>query len=119
MTMLGHMSVSDVYIAEPPTVYGEMTITQLDDKHNDRYNPEYVAMMKDGRSYLGLVTPSQVRKIRREGWHCVILNDISIQHIKAIEMDEPLYEVVEYMALHDLDPAAVVSEDEQQVHGAS
>jgi predicted transcriptional regulator len=119
MTMLGHMSVSDVYIAEPPTVYGEMTITQLDDKHNDRYNPKYVAMMKDGRSYLGLVTPSQVRKIRREGWHCVILNDISIQHIKAIEMDEPPYEVVEYMALHDLDPAAVVSEDEQQVHGAS
>lgn len=119
MTMLGHMSVSDVYIAEPLTVYGEMTITQLDDKHNDRYNPKYVAMMKDGRSYLGLVTPSQVRKIRREGWHCVILNDISIQHIKAIEMDEPLYEVVEYMALHDLDPAAVVSEDEQQVHGAS
>jgi hypothetical protein len=34
-------------------------------------------------------------------------------------MDEPLYEVVEYMALHDQDPAAVVSEDEQQVHGAS
>jgi hypothetical protein len=34
-------------------------------------------------------------------------------------MDEPLYEVVEYMALHDLDPAAVVSEDEQQVHGVS
>jgi hypothetical protein len=33
-------------------------------------------------------------------------------------MDGPLYEVVEYMALHDLDPAAVVSEDEQQVHGS-
>jgi hypothetical protein len=64
--MLGHMRVRDVYIAEPPSVYGEMTITQLDDKHKDRwYNPEYVAMMKDGRSYLGIGTPSQMRKIRR------------------------------------------------------
>jgi hypothetical protein len=63
--MLGHMRVRDVYIAEPPTVYGEMTITQLDDKHKDRYNPEYVAMMKDGRSYLDIVTPSKMRKIRR------------------------------------------------------
>jgi hypothetical protein len=42
-----------------------MTIRQLDDKHKDRYNPEYVAMMKDGMSYLGIVTPSQMRKIRR------------------------------------------------------
>jgi hypothetical protein len=32
-------------------------------------------------------------------------------------MDEPLYEVVEYMALHDLDLVAVVSDDEQQVLG--
>ena len=63
--MLGHMRVRDVYIAEPPTVYGEMTITQLDDKHKDRYNPEYVATMKDGRSYLDIVTPSKMRKIRR------------------------------------------------------
>jgi hypothetical protein len=63
--MLGRLCVRDVDIAEPPTVYGEMTIRQLDDKHKDRYNPEYVAMMKDGRSYLGIVTPSQVRKIRR------------------------------------------------------
>lgn len=63
--MLGHMRVRDAYIAEPPTVNDEMTITQLDDKHKDRYNPEYVAMMKDGRSYLGIVTPSQLREIRR------------------------------------------------------
>jgi hypothetical protein len=63
--MLGHMRVRDVYIAEPPTVYGEMTITQLDDEHKDRYNPEYVAMMKDGRSYSGIVTTFQMRKIRR------------------------------------------------------
>lgn len=63
--MLGHLCVRDVYIAEAPTVYGEMTIRQLDDKHKDRYNPEYVAMMKDGRSYLGIVTPSQMHKIRR------------------------------------------------------
>jgi hypothetical protein len=63
--MLGHLCVRDVYIAEQPTVYGEMTIRQLDDKHKDRYNPEYVAMMKDGMSYLGIVTPSQMRKIRR------------------------------------------------------
>jgi hypothetical protein len=34
-------------------------------------------------------------------------------------MDERLYEVIEYMALHDMDPVAVVSEDEQQVLGAS
>lgn len=34
-------------------------------------------------------------------------------------MDEPLYEVVEYMALYDLDLVAVVSDDEQQVLGAS
>lgn len=34
-------------------------------------------------------------------------------------MDEPLYEVVEYMALHDLDPVAVVLDDEQQVPEAS
>jgi hypothetical protein len=63
--MLGRLCVRDVYIAEPPTVYGEMTIRQLDDKHKDRYNPEYVAMMKDGRSYLGVVTPSLMRKRRR------------------------------------------------------
>jgi hypothetical protein len=62
--MLGHLCVRDVYIAEPPTVYGEMTIRQLADKHKDRYNPEYVAMTKDGRSYLGIVTPYQMRKIR-------------------------------------------------------
>jgi CBS domain-containing protein len=63
--VLGHLRVRDVYIAEPPTVYGEMTIRQLDDKHKDRYNPEYVAVTKDGRSYLGIVTPSQMCKIRR------------------------------------------------------
>ena len=34
-------------------------------------------------------------------------------------MDEPLYEVVEYMALHDLHPVAVVSDDELQVPEAS
>ena len=49
--MLGHLRVRDVYIAELPTLYGEMTIRQLDDKHKDRYNPEYVARMKDSRSY--------------------------------------------------------------------
>lgn len=34
-------------------------------------------------------------------------------------MDEPLYEVVEYTALHNLNPVAVVSDDEQQVPEAS
>lgn len=34
-------------------------------------------------------------------------------------MDESLYEVVEYMALHDLHPLAVVPDDEQQVLGTS
>jgi Kef-type K+ transport system membrane component KefB len=48
-----------------PTVYGEMIIRQLADRDKDRYNPAYVAMTKDGRSYLGIVTASQMRKIRR------------------------------------------------------
>jgi predicted transcriptional regulator len=63
------------------------------------------------------VTPAQLRKIGKKSWDIAIVNDISMQHIRAVKMDELLYEVVEYMALHDLDLLAVISDDEKQVIG--
>jgi hypothetical protein len=41
------------------------------------------------------VTPPRLRKIWRENWKRAIVNDISMQHVRAVRMDEPLYEVVE------------------------
>lgn len=115
-TVLGDLRVRDVYTKSPPAVYGDTTVRQFADKHREQYNPAYVALTKDN-SYLGIVTPPQLRKIRRESWENAIVNDISMQHVRAVRMDEPLYEVVEYMALHDLDLLAVISDDEKQVVG--
>lgn len=116
-TVLGDLRVMDVYTKSPPVVYGDTTIRQFADKHKEQYNPAYIAITKNDNSYLGIVTPSQLRKIRRENWERAIVNDISMQHVRAVKMGEPLYEVVEYMALHDLDLLAVLSDDEKQVVG--
>lgn len=61
--------------------------------------------------------PSQLRKKRRDSWERAVVNDISMQHVKEVRLEEPLYEVVEYMALHDLDLIAALSDDEKQVVG--
>ncbi len=117
-TVLGDLQVKDVYTKSPPIMYGDMTVRQFADKHND--NPAdsaYIAVTKTGHSYLGIVTPAQLRKIGKKSWDIAIVNDISMQHIRAVKMDELLYEVVEYMALHDLDLLAVISDDEKQVIG--
>ena len=116
-TVLGDLRVRDVYTKSPPAVYGDMSIRQFADKHKEQYNPAYIAMTKNDNSYLGIVTPSQFRKIRRENWERAIVNDISMQQVRAVKMEEPLYEVVEYMALHDLDLLGVLSDDEKQVIG--
>lgn len=60
------------------------------------------------------MTPAQFRKVQKERWDKVIVNDIAMQHVKAVRPNEPLYEVVEYMGLHDLDLFAVLSDDEKQ-----
>ena len=117
-TVLGDLQVKDVYTKSPPIMYGDMTVRQFADKHND--NPAdsaYITVTKTGHSYLGIVTPAQLRKIGKKSWDIAIVNDISMQHIRAVKMDELLYEVVEYMALHDLDLLAVISDDEKQVMG--
>jgi Kef-type K+ transport system membrane component KefB len=117
-TVLGDLQVKDVYTKSPPIAYGDMTVRQFADKHNDDPdNPAYIAVTKTGRSYLGIVTPAQLRKIGKKSWDIAIVNDISMQHIRAVKMDELLYEVVEYMALHDLDLIAVISDDDKQVIG--
>jgi Kef-type K+ transport system membrane component KefB len=116
-TVLGDLRVMDVYTKSPPVVYGDTTIRQFADKHKEQYNPAYITITKNDNSYLGIVTPSQLRKIRRENWERAIVNDISMQHVRAVKMGEPLYEVVEYMALHDFDLLAVLSDDEKQVVG--
>jgi hypothetical protein len=72
-----------------------MTIRQFAVKHREEYNPAYVALTKNDNSYLGTVTPPQLRKIRRENWESAIVNDMSMQHVRAVRMEEPLYEVIE------------------------
>jgi Kef-type K+ transport system membrane component KefB len=117
-TVLGELQVKDVYTKSPPIAYGDMTVRQFADKHNDDPdNPAYIAVTKTGRSYLGIVTPAQLRKIDKKSWDIAIVNDISMQHVRAVKMDELLYEVMEYMALHDLDLIAVISDDDKQVIG--
>jgi Kef-type K+ transport system membrane component KefB len=117
-TVLGDLQVKDVYTKSPPIMYGDMTVRQFADKHNDDpADSAYIAVTKTGHSYLGIVTPAQLRKIGKKSWDIAIVNDISMQHIRAVKMDELLYEVVEYMALHDLDLLAVISDDEKQVIG--
>jgi Na+:H+ antiporter len=117
-TVLGDLQVKDVYTKSPPIVYGDMTVRQFADKHNDDpADPAYIAVTKTDRSYLGIVTPAQLRKIDKKSWDAAIVNDISMQHVRAVKMGELLYEVVEYMALHDLDLIAVISDDDKQVIG--
>jgi len=116
-TVLGELRVMDVYTKNPPTVYGDMTVRQFADRHKAEYSPAYVAVARSDNSYLGIVAPAQFRKVRMESWDRVIVNDIVVQHVRAVRLNEPLYEVVEYMALHDLDLLAVLSEDEKQVVG--
>lgn len=117
-TVLGDLQVKDVYTTSPPIAYGDMTVRQFADKHNDDpADPAYIAVTKTARSYLGIVTPAQLRKIDKKSWDVAIVNDISMQHVRAVKMDELLYEVVEYMALHDLDLLAVISDDDKQVIG--
>jgi CBS domain-containing protein len=115
-TVLGELRVRSVHVEDPPTVYGETSIRELADKHREHHNPAYVAVTRQG-SYLGIVTPEQFHKIRRENWSEAIVNDISLQHIRAVKMDDYLYDVVEYMALHDLDLVAVVTDDDMRVIG--
>lgn len=115
-TVLGDLKVSDVLSKNAPTAFGEVSVRSLADKHKEFYNPAYIALTKD-RSYLGIVTPEQFRRIGRESWETAIVNDISIKHIKAVKMDDYLHDAVEYMALHDLDLLAVVSDDHSQVLG--
>lgn len=117
-TVLGDLRVKDVYTENPPIVYGDMTVRQFADKHSDDPgNSAYIAVIKTDRSYLGIVTPAQLKKIGKKSWDAAIVNDISMQHVRAVKMDELLYEVMEYMALHDLDLVAVISDDEKRVIG--
>jgi Kef-type K+ transport system membrane component KefB len=115
-TVLGDLRVRDVYREHPPMIYGELPVKEFADKHRDDYNPAYIVATK-GKSYLGIVTPAQLRKLGRSSWPNAIVNDISIQHIKAFTLGDFVDEVVEYMALHDLDLVAVVSDDHMQVIG--
>lgn len=115
-TVLGELKVRDVLASKPPTIYGESSVRELADKHRDYYNPAYLAITRDG-SYLGIVTPEQFHKISRENWDAAIVNDISLQHIRAVKLDDYLYDVVDYMALHDLDLLAVVTDDNARVLG--
>lgn len=114
--LLGELRVRNVLASRPPTVYGETSVRELADKHRDYYNPAYLAVTRDG-SYLGIVTPEQFHKIKRENWDATIVNDISLQNIRAVKMDDYLYDVVEYMSLHDLDLLAVVTDDDTRVLG--
>jgi len=116
-TVLGELRVKDVYTTSPPTVYGDMSVGQFAEKHRGQYSPAYIAVTKNDNSYLGIATPAQFRKVRMENWDNVIINDVAMQHIKAVKLNDPLYEVIEYMALHDLDLLAVLSDDEKQVIG--
>jgi hypothetical protein len=117
-TVLGDLQVKDMCTKGPPIACGDMTVRQFADKHNDDSdNSAYIAVTKTGHSYLGIVTPAQPQKIGKKNWDIAIVNDISMQHVKAVKMDELLYEVIEYMALHDLDLMTVISDDDEQVIG--
>jgi Kef-type K+ transport system membrane component KefB len=115
-TVLGELRVKDVYTTSPPIVQGEMSVRQFADAHKGQYSPAYIAVTNDN-SYLGIVTPAHFRKVRMESWDKVLVNDIAMQHVRAVRLGEPLYEVVEYMALHDIDLLAVLSDDESVVVG--
>jgi predicted transcriptional regulator len=114
--VLGDLRVKDIYTASPPTVYGDMSVAQFAEKHRGQYSPAYIAVTSDN-SYLGIVTPAQFRKVRMENWGNVVMNDVAMQHIRAVGLNEPLYEVIEYMALHDVDLLAALSDDEKVVGG--
>ena len=114
--VLGELRIKDVYTKNPPTIYGDMSVRQFADKYSGQHSPAYIVITKNDNSYLGIATPSQFRKVRMESWDNVIINDVATQH-KAVKLNDPLYEVVEYMALHDLDLLAVLSDDEKQVIG--
>lgn len=114
---LGELRVRDVYTEHPPMVYGEIPVSEFAEKHLDQSHPAYVVATKMDKSYLGIVTPEQTRKIRKDTWNSVIVNDIAMQNIRAVKLGDPLYEVIEYMAIHDLDLLAVVSDDDIRVVG--
>jgi Kef-type K+ transport system membrane component KefB len=115
-TVLGELRVKDVYTTSPPIVQGEMSVRQFADAHKGQYSPAYIAVTNDN-SYLGIVTPAHFRKVRMESWDKMLVKDIAMQHVRAVRLGEPLYEVVEYMALHDIDLLAVLSDDESVVVG--
>jgi len=48
----------------------------------EQYNPAYIAVPKNDNSYLVIVKPSQLRKIRRESRKRAIVNDISMKHVR-------------------------------------
>lgn len=110
------LRVSDVYTATPPTVAGDLTIKQFVGKEGMGWKPAYIALSAEGR-YLGLVKPDSVHRVGKGHWEDTRVAQIANPHPRAFKLDDFLYDVIEYMALHDLEMLAVVSDDATVVGG--
>lgn len=110
------LHVKDVYTETPPTAQTELTIKQFVGKEGMGWKPAYIAVSADGK-YAGLVKPESVHRVGRIHWDDTKVAQIANPHPRAFTLDDFLYDVIEYMALHDLDILAVVSEGGKVVGG--
>lgn len=80
------------------------------------WKPTYISVSSEGR-YLGLVKQESVHRVGKSHWEDTRIVQIANPHPKTFRLDDFLYDVIEYMALHDLEMLAVVSEDGKVVGG--
>lgn len=104
------LRVSDVYTTTPPTVTSDLTIKQFIDREGTGWKPAYIAVSPQGK-YVGLVKPESVHRVGRGHWDDTRVTQIANPHPRSFKLDDFLYDVIEYMALHDLNILAVASDD--------
>lgn len=110
------LRVKDVYTATPPTISGDATIKQFVGQEGMEWKPAYISVSSEGK-YLGLVKQESVHRVGKSHWEDTRIAQIANPHPKTFRLEDFLYDVIEYMALHDLEILAVVSEDGKVVGG--
>jgi Kef-type K+ transport system membrane component KefB len=110
------LRVKDVYTAMPPLISGDATIKQFVGREGMEWKPAYISVSSEGK-YLGLVKQESVHRVGKSHWEDTPIAQIANPHPKTFRLEDFLYDVIEYMALHDLEMLAVVSEDGKVVGG--
>jgi Zn-dependent protease/CBS domain-containing protein len=103
--------VGDVMARDCATVDGRTSVQEFVERHLLRPGPHCFVVLEGGRA-AGLVTPQEVRSIRRERWPFVTVDSIMLplESLKAVSAETPLRESLEAMVEEDVHQLPVMDD---------